>query len=75
MAAYCETQPFNGIRVVNEVSADPGIPNVEVIPVDEDHSTICKPDNRSKLVYASVKQFLERALSTVQSSTRSAAGS
>lgn len=67
VAAYCEMQPFHGIRVVNEVSADPGIPGVEVIPVDEDHSTICKPDSRSKLIYARVKQFLEQCTEPLSS--------
>jgi hypothetical protein len=67
VAAYCETQPFHGVRVVNEVSADPGLAGVEVIPVEEDHSSICKPGNREKLVYARVKLFLDRCLAVVQS--------
>ena len=42
--------------VVDKMSADPGVPDTELIPVDADHSNICKPANRAELVYTSVRR-------------------
>ena len=56
--AYCEKLPMNGLIVVDEGSADPGVQGVVVIPVDENHATICKPASRDKLVYQRVKKFV-----------------
>ncbi len=60
---YCEKLPVSaGILVVNESSADPGLQGVVPIPVDEDHVSICKPENREKLVYSRVKRFVTEAV-------------
>ena len=56
--AYCEKQPVGGLLVVNESSADPGLPGVVAIPLDENHVSICKPESRERLVYSRVKRFV-----------------
>jgi hypothetical protein len=56
-----ETQNTLGVRVVNEASADPGIPGVIPIPIDSDHFGICKP-LREDLVYKTTSQFIGRLL-------------
>jgi hypothetical protein len=56
--AYCEKQPCGGLLVVNESSADPGLPGVVAIPLDENHISICKPESRERLVYSRVKRFV-----------------
>jgi predicted alpha/beta hydrolase family esterase len=55
---YCEKQTVSGVLVVNETSADPGLPGVVPIPLDETHISICKPGSRDKLVYAKVKKLV-----------------
>jgi hypothetical protein len=59
---YCEKRKTLGILVVNETSADPGIPGVIPIPMDFDHISICKPDSKDSLIYRRVKQFIEENL-------------
>lgn len=56
--AYCEKRKVYGILVVDETSADPGIPGVTPVPLDDDHLTICKPESKQSLVYARVKKFV-----------------
>ena len=58
---YCETRPTHGILVVNETSANPGIPGVFPIPQDADHVTICKPADKTASVYLRVKRLIEEA--------------
>jgi hypothetical protein len=55
---YCEKLPISGLLVVNESSADPGLPGVVPIPLDENHISICKPNSREKLVYSRVKSLV-----------------
>lgn len=55
---YCEKLATKGLHVVNETSADPGIPGVQPIPLDEDHVTICKPTSRQSQVYRRVRQLI-----------------
>lgn len=55
---FFETRLTNGVRVVDEASANPGIAGVRPIPVDADHVTICKPSTRRDLVYGQVKRFI-----------------
>lgn len=59
---YCETHPTHGILVVNETSANPGIPGVYPIPLDADHVTICKPANKTESVYLRVKRLISETL-------------
>jgi pimeloyl-ACP methyl ester carboxylesterase len=50
---FYESQQTNGVRVVDEASADPGIEGVIPIPVDANHISICKLDARDTLVFSS----------------------
>lgn len=59
---YCEQRPTHGILVVNETSADPGIPGVFPIPLDNDHVTICKPTTKTASVYLRVKRLISETL-------------
>jgi hypothetical protein len=61
LLVYCETQSTRGIRVVDQGSADPGMPGVDPIPLDFDHVDVCKilsKDHR----YQGVVRFIKRAL-------------
>lgn len=60
---YCEKLPTQGILVVNETTADPGIAGVTPVPLDEDHISICKPPTRQAQVYRRVKKLIEETLS------------
>lgn len=47
-----------GLIVVNETSAEPNIPGEVAIPLDEDHVSICKPLDRERPLYKSVRTFV-----------------
>jgi hypothetical protein len=49
-------------RVVSKESADPGIPGVKPIPMDEDHITISKPQSREDTLYKETLRFLKARL-------------
>jgi tetratricopeptide (TPR) repeat protein len=49
--------PVGGI--VDEASADPGLPGDPPVPIDADHIRIVKPADRTSLLYARVRQFVE----------------
>ncbi|WP_409182830.1 tetratricopeptide repeat protein [Amycolatopsis sp. VS8301801F10] len=55
---FFETRLTRRVRVVDEASANPGLPRVRPIPVDADHVGICKPADRDSLVYGQVKRFV-----------------
>lgn len=59
MEVYCEKQKTSGILVVNETSADPGIPGVIPIPMDYDHVSICRPTSKDSVIYRRVKRFIK----------------
>jgi len=68
---YCEEHKtgrlslgFGGILVVDKTSADPGIPDVTPISLDEDHISICKParEGERSRVYRQVKQMTEELI-------------
>jgi hypothetical protein len=48
--------------VVDATTADPGIPGVRPIPVDEDHVTICKPASKDTRIYRQVKRLIEETV-------------
>ncbi len=48
--------------VVDPSSADPGVNAVMPIGIDADHITICKPTDRSSVVYLSIKRRLKNLL-------------
>ncbi|WP_365939987.1 tetratricopeptide repeat protein [Moorena sp. SIO3I8] len=64
MLVYCETRPTNGILVVNQTSADPGIKGVIPVPMDVDHISICKVDDKKNRIYRQVKRFVNQNLTT-----------
>jgi hypothetical protein len=57
---FFETQNTGKVRVVDETSADPGIPNVTPIPIDADHHAICRPAWSDELVVGQTLRFLDR---------------
>lgn len=66
---YCEERKtgrlifgFGGILVVDKTSADPGIPGVTPIVLDDDHISICKPASREAQVYREVKRMTEELI-------------
>ncbi len=61
---YYEKQPVAGVHIVNETSADPGVPEEIPIPMDDNHITICKPTSRDSLLHMRVKSFVERCVGT-----------
>jgi hypothetical protein len=56
-----ETRKTSGIRVVDEVSSDPGIEAVVPIPIPSDHIGICKP-SRDDIAYKRTEQFIRGLL-------------
>ncbi|WP_410666315.1 FxSxx-COOH system tetratricopeptide repeat protein [Amycolatopsis sp. lyj-84] len=60
---FFEAYPTRGVRVVDEGSANPGLPRVRPIPVDADHVGICKPAGRDSLVYGQISRFIDGILS------------
>ena len=50
-ACFYETYALNGVMVVDETSADPGITGVVPRPLDADHASICKPPDRTHTLY------------------------
>ncbi|TPQ42812.1 hypothetical protein C2U70_00695 [Bradyrhizobium guangdongense] len=52
--------------IVDKLSADPGVAETELIPVDADHVSICKPANRHGLVYLSIIGRLSDLLKSVE---------
>ena len=64
MLVYCETRPTKGILVVNQTSADPGIKGVIPVPMDLDHISICKVEDKKSQIYRRVKRFIDNNLTT-----------
>ncbi|MEW2330620.1 hypothetical protein AB0880_22735 [Micromonospora chersina] len=59
---FVEAHPTGPVRVVTASSANPGIAGVRPIPVDSNHSDICKPSNRDSVVYGQVSRFVRSLL-------------
>ena len=59
---FCEKLPMGPVIVVDESSADPGIPGVIPIPLDEDHASICKPKSKSALQLLTIHRFVRELL-------------
>jgi len=59
---YCEKLKTGGVLVVNQTTVDPGIPGVDVVPLDEDHISVCKPLSKEAQVYRRVKRLLADTL-------------
>ena len=58
---FYEMYPTWGIRVVDENSANPRVPNQEpILPVPKDHINIAKCDSKDELVYELTMNFIEK---------------
>jgi tetratricopeptide (TPR) repeat protein len=64
---FYETRGTPGGEIVDEGSADPGLPGDPPVPVDADHIDIVKPPDRSSLLYMRVRQFVERMPAVAES--------
>ena len=65
MKVFFESLNTYGIRVVDEISANPFIPGLNPIPVDADHIDICKPpkiDVRVSQTLALINQVVSQQL-------------
>jgi tetratricopeptide (TPR) repeat protein len=51
--------------IVDEASADPGLPGRPPIPIDADHITIVKPPDRVAVQYARARDFISEGLPAV----------
>jgi tetratricopeptide (TPR) repeat protein len=58
---FYETQDTGGGRIVDEASADPGLPGDPPVPIDADHISIVKPADRSSLLYARTRDFVAKS--------------
>lgn len=56
----CEMGQGGGSIVVDETSADPGIPGVSPIPMLGTHASISKPPSKDSQLYLHVKRFIEK---------------
>jgi predicted alpha/beta hydrolase family esterase len=62
---YYETQPIQGILVVDPDSANPGIERVKPIAIpDDNHISICKPKSQESQVYLGVKKFIQECVAS-----------
>ena len=57
---FYETQDTPAGRIVDEASADPGLPGDPPVPIDADHISIVKPADRSSLLYVRVRDFVAK---------------
>ena len=67
-----ETQKVGRILVVPEYSANPVIPDVRVVPINANHSTIASPRDRRDQVYTEVEGFLKNATSRARKNAAAA---
>jgi hypothetical protein len=56
--------------IVDPTSADPGIAEVRVIPVDADHVGICKPESKDADIHVWVTEFIKDCLSDPRQARR-----
>jgi tetratricopeptide (TPR) repeat protein len=56
---FYETRGTSAGMIVDEASADPGLPGDPPVPIDADHVGIVKPRDRSSLLYQRVRQAIE----------------
>ena len=68
-AVYYEKHTTKKIVVVSRESADPGISNVEPVPIDKDHINICKPRDKSDTVYLGIKRRIRNVVKSAEQST------
>jgi pimeloyl-ACP methyl ester carboxylesterase len=59
---FFETALVNGFLVVDQSSSDPGLTGVRPIPVDANHTEICKLDSRENVVYGQIRNLIRATL-------------
>lgn len=59
---FFETHETHGVRVVNETSADPGIPLISPIPIDANHITITKPKRYTDVAVGQTLKTIDEAI-------------
>lgn len=59
---YYETKPIQGILVVDQDSANPGIEGVKPVAIADNHICICKPNSQENEIYIGVKKFIQEYL-------------
>ena len=59
---FYEMQDTSVGGIVDPGSGDPGLLGVNPIPIDADHVSISKPEDRNSLVYRLVKDFITRGI-------------
>src|SRR5262249_19624669 len=58
-----ETAPIFGLgMVVRPDSADPGLANMQWVPVSAGHTAICKPQDDTQDIYVHVRHFINRSV-------------
>jgi len=55
---FCETAGTAVGMIVDQASADPGLPGDPPVPIDADHIGIVKPSDRGALIYVRTRQFI-----------------
>ncbi len=63
---YCETKPTFNVIVVDKTSANPGIPGVTPIPLEQNHISIARPKSPEDRLYKGVRKFIKERLTSVQ---------
>ena len=53
--------------IVKPDSADPGLANADIVPIDADRLTICKPVDKTSQIYIEVRNFLQRRIARPKS--------
>jgi hypothetical protein len=61
---YTEGRSTKGVRVVSDTSANPHLPHVTPVKLDENHVSICKFPDRAHSVYLRVEHFIARHTAT-----------
>ena len=61
--AYYEAHKLAGVaHIVSKECANPGITGTDIIPIEADHASICKPTSRDSGIYTSVDRHLNQAI-------------
>ena len=68
-AVYYEKHATKKIVIVSRASADPGVSNVEPVPIDKDHINICKPRDKSETVYLGIKRHIQKVVNSAEQSS------
>ncbi|WP_156512831.1 esterase/lipase family protein [Planctomyces sp. SH-PL62] len=61
-SVWVESRSMFGVRIVDEISGDPGIRDVDAVPLDNQHVDITKPPGRWAQQYVGVENFVAKCL-------------